>query len=600
MTEDKGTNRNNDLRGDWFIEREAECTDTSDDDNLNDLENLFDKSSESFVELDENGNSCDEVDQGNSAALHNLFELQRTDKELSALKRKYLSPSPKSIQDLSPRLSLVSISPRQTSSKRRLFEDVEKDETASTSGTVLEKEVTSNDTLGLSILHSKNQKIAKLGLFKQAFALSFSDLTRTFLNNKTISPNWVAAIFGPAEETVEGGKILLEPHVSYLQQIVSYTEKGRILLYLFEFKTGKCRDTVHNLLCTLLGVADHQLLTEPPKIRSPVTAFYFYKKSLLGNSYVYGDYPDWLSKQTLITHQNVVESFELCKMVQWAYDNDFTEECEIAFNYAQEAESDTNAAAWLRSNSQAKHVKDCSQMVKLYKQQEQRNMTMSDYIGMLCAKVKENGNWKTIMQLLKYQEVNTVMFLASLRDLFSGKPKKHCLVLYGPSNTGKSYFLYSLCSFLKGKVITFVNSKSHFWLQPLLHAKVGLLDDATETCWGYFDTYMRTALDGNAVSVDCKFRAPVQMKLPPLLISTNVDLTLIDKYRYLLSRLMCFNFGKPCLLDDAGDPVFELTDSTWRSFFERLGPQLGLEINLEDGQTNTAFRCVPRETAGTD
>lgn len=130
---------------------------------------------------------------------------------------------------------------------------------------------------------------------------------------------------------------------------------------------------------------------------------------------------------------------------------------------------------------------------------------------------------------------------------------------------------------------------------------MALLDDATDLCWQYFNTYMRTALDGNTVSVDCKFKAPTQIALPPLLISTNVAIPHEEKYKYLKNRTMCYEFAKPCLFDENENPIFDLTDSAWKSFFQRLAPQLGLEIILEeDGETGSTFRCVSGESAGSD
>lgn len=37
----------------------------------------------------------------------------------------------------------------------------------------------------------------------------------------------------------------------------------------------------------------------------------------------------------------------------------------------------------------------------------------------------------------------------------------------------------SFIHFIQGAVISFVNSTSHFWLEPLTDTKVAMLDDAT-------------------------------------------------------------------------------------------------------------------------
>lgn len=602
MSDDKGTES---VGGGWYIVNEAECADDVANGNcdLSDLELLFDASDDS--ECDAEFIDNDEVDEGNPTAFHNELLLKDSDTHLQDLKRKYISPLSKCVNELSPRLQSVSLC-SQHKSKRRLFDEVvekknEAQSTPETSSEVSTCGLLNAVDITVELLRSKNRKVTALAKFKAYFGVSFSDLTRTFINDKTCSSNWVAAVFGVMDDLVESSKILLEQQCVFLQQLVAYTEIGIIVLFLFEFKSGKSRETVSNLLCSILRVENFQLMLEPPKIRSVVAALYFYKKGMGENAYMFGKYPEWVVKQTQVSHLSASETFELSSMVQWAYDNDFTEEDDIAYNYALRAAEDSNAAAWLRSNSQAKHVKDCAAMVLLYKKHELKSMSMSEYIAKRCQKAEGGGNWKVIMQLLKYQEVNAVIFLTALRDLLSGRPKKHCLVIYGPSDTGKSYFLYSLIRFLNGKVITFVNSRSHFWLQPLAAAKIALLDDATDACWQYFDTFMRTALDGNPVSVDCKFKAPTQLTLPPLLISTNVPVPTVEKYKYLNSRVMCFQFAKPCLFDDSDTPLFNLTNATWKSFFERLAPQLGLDLNIEeDGENSNSFRCVPGESAEAD
>ncbi|ABB17198.1 E1 protein [Bos taurus papillomavirus 7] len=600
MAEDKGTKGGGGMvSGSWYLDVEAECDEP---DNLCDLEACFDKSdSDDDPEFISNS----DVEEGNSSELlHNNHMLAKDGEQIQLLKRKYMSPSPD--KELSPRLALVSISASH-SSKRRLFpETKDKHEASNSSGSVSSTQVGSNsqsynsEDLSIAILKSKNQKATALAQFKEAFGVSFTDLTRSFISNKTCTQHWVVAVFGPNSDILDGTGTLLEPHCTFLLKCTCFADRGPIILLLIEFKASKCRDTVQNLLNNIMRVEHHQMLLEPPKIRSQLTAFFFYKKTMAGGCDVIGKLPDWLTRLTVLSHQGATEAFELSRMVQWAYDNDMLEDSEIAYYYAQHADVDSNAAAWLKTNNQAKYVRDCGNMVRLYKQQEMKNLTMSEYIYKRCCKVEGSGDWKHIFKLLRYQDVNMIQFLTSFRDLLSCKPKRQCLVIYGPPDTGKSYFLYSLISFLKGKVISFTNSKSHFWLQPLLNAKVALLDDATKACWNYMDCYMRTALDGNAVSVDSKFKAPVQVRLPPLLISTNVELPLLEEYKYLHSRTMCYCFAKPCLYDDEGNPLFNLTDRHWKGFFLHLEQQLGLNFSEKDEEASGAFRCMPRTDAGID
>lgn len=292
--------------------------------------------------------------------------------------------------------------------------------------------------------------------------------------------------------------------------------------------------------------------------------------------------------------------FSLSEMVQWAYDHDLTDEATIAYEYAILAEEDLNASSWLKSNCQAKIVKECATMCRYYKQAQMNEMSMSAWIYSRCHKVKETGNWKPIVQFLRFQGIPFPIFCEAFKPFLKGIAKKNCLVIYGPPNTGKSMFCMSLLKFLAGKVISYVNSKSQFWLQPLASTKIALLDDATHPCWRYIDVYLRNMLDGNPVSIDCKHKAPQQVHCPPLLITTNINIAAEEQYRYLRSRTHLFEFSEEFPFDEAGKPIFEFNDANWKSFFERLWQQLDLSEQEEEGDhgaTKSTFRCHSRDSA---
>ncbi|AHM27268.1 E1 protein [Vulpes vulpes papillomavirus 1] len=612
---DKGTDSSSSIEegcSGWYLVTEAECKD-----DLNDLEALFDGSTDGS-DISQLIDDRDEVDQGNSLALFNQQLLEDNEQQLVDLKRKYLTPSPKqtSIVDLSPQLESVSISSSARNSKRRLFQDSgignetedilsEVVQVQNTSSDVSDTEAVQNgtvvvpngDAFCLDLLRSSNKRACALAKFKKEFGISFTELTRTYKSDKTCCTSWVCVAFLVGEELVAAAKTLLQQHCEYFQIVQPTVAPIVTVLLLLECKSAKSRETLFKLLASMLppppNVSEVQLMADPPKIRSLPTALYFYKNSLSNISFKHGSWPDWLAKQVLVSHQSASETFDFGTMVQWAYDNELFDEPEIAYNYATFAEVDPNAAAWLKSNSQLKFVKDCASMVKLYKRQEMRNMSMPQWIDRCCSKVQEEGDWKSIAKFLKYQGINLLEFLGALRMFFKGIPKKNCLAIHGPPDTGKSYFCYSLISFLEGRVISFMNSRSQFWLQPLMDTKIGFLDDATSACWDYMDVYMRNALDGNKICLDSKHRAPMQIKLPPLLVTTNVDVKGEAMYRYLHSRVTTFKFPNPLPLNDSGEPVYQFTHCTWKSFFTKLRKQLDLECIEEegDGDSQRTFRC---------
>lgn len=593
---DKGTPG---CSGWYFLDREAECDD--DDGTVDNFEALFEQSTQgSFLDNEE-------VDQGNSLALFTEQLLADDEQHVAALKRKHFSTPRKErveVDSLSPRLDAVTISPKGKQSRRRLFDDSgHETEDFAASEEVLTGSGTVSSTVRQSgsceeLLRASNRVAACLGKFKEAFAVSFSDLTRSFKSNKTCSTHWVVTVFGARETLLEAAKEVLKPQCKYMQECVGWTgNNSRVSLFLFEFKVQKNRDTLSKQLSAILGVDDKLILADPPNHRSTLAAFFFYRRNIFkadGNSH-YGSTPDWVAQQTILEHQAATaETFDFSTFVQWAYDNNYTDESEIAYRYAMEAETDANAEAWLKTTNQVKHVRDCCAMVRMYKRQEMKEMSMSSWVRRCCGE-HEEGDWKVIASFVRYQEVNLVLLLTALRHMFKGTPKKHCLVVHGPPDTGKSYFCSTLTSFLHGRVINFMNSKSQFWLQPLVDAKIGFLDDATHACWNYMDTYMRNGLDGNPVQVDVKHRAPLQLKLPPLLITSNVDVSANDNYKYLHSRLQCFAFPKPMPLDAHGQPRFPLTPANWSSFFTRLAKQIGLEEEeSENDLPGSSFRCCAR------
>lgn len=592
----KGTDSFDSMEGtsDWYILREVECVE-----DINTLDNLFEDSTDGSIVS--NLIEDVDVDQGNSLELYNKQVAEECETAILSLKRKYIRTPEQAASELSSQSAAVSKSPKRQA-KRRLFGDsgIEEDEAENI---LTQVDINSNSsslqsTAPSVTLIQNNNRVINLAKFKNHFGISFTELTRPYRSNKSCSTNWVVSVHSAAEEVLESSKVILPQHCEFVQVVIQ-TFSG---LFLLTFKSAKSRDTVVNLFCSILNVQELQLLCDPPKNRSVAAALFFYRKSLNKNNFMHGEFPEWLAKLVLVEHQSATaETFDLSTMVQWAYDNDFIEEQEIAYKYAELAYENNNAAAFLKSNNQLKYVRDCCAMVKMYKRHEMREMSMSDWIWKCCKAHKEDGEWKNIANFLKYQNVNMLAFLGALRSFFKAVPKRHCIVLWGPPNTGKSYFVYSLLTFLKGKVVSIMNRNSNFWLQPLLETKIGLLDDVTFPAWQFLDVNLRSGLDGNKISVDAKHRAPIQFKLPPLFVTTNINVEAESSLMYLHSRLMCFNFPNVMPFDPEGNPVYPITDITWKCFFRKLYKQLDLSPPEEEGDgiaTERSFVCTARVSNG--
>ncbi|QDY91919.1 E1 [Equus caballus papillomavirus 9] len=613
MDADPGTSPGEGCSGACFILREAQCSDPDSGDDEGDTPDspgAYDFVDNAFVK------------QGNSLSLYQQQENAEAVLRLQQLKRKLLGASPKekghNLNEVLPELSISPISPQV---KRRLFEPPADNLRGSCSYEANSVYIRTSTQVGgvegerpalreiqngqtpirppvLDVLQAGNRQAAMLARFKEAFEVSYTELTRDFKSNKTCTGDWVALVYSVREAHYESAKELLQQHCDYLQTTYRPHPRGAICLMLLCFKHHKNRDTVARLLQSMLNVNCLHIMLQPPRTRSVPVALFFYKTGLGNTTTVFGKPPEWMARQTLLQHQTEdAMKFDMSQMVQWAYDNNYMDESTIAYQYALMADVDRNAAAFLSCTAQAKYVRDVSTMVKHYKRAEMHSMSMSNWIHKQCNSAEGEGDWRVIIKFLKYQNVEIPRFVTSLKHFLKGVPKKSCLAIFGEPDTGKSTFCYSLINFLKGKVLSFACSRSHFWLSPLADCRVALVDDATGPVWEYFDLYLRNALDGNPIFVDLKHRAPLQLRCPPILVTSNIDVRRQDKYRYLYSRMACFTFDNPYPLDENGEPVFPLTVEHWASFFTRWWKRLDLsepEDEGEDGEATESFRCCSR------
>ncbi|ADZ74262.1 E1 [Zalophus californianus papillomavirus 1] len=605
----------------WYWVREAECTDSDSESS---------QGSEGFEDLAGLIDNREDLSQGNSRALFHQQTLEQDTQQVQAVKRKYTQSSPTgpTEADLSPRLHAITISPPQRTVKRRLRFGQEQDsgvplsepdhyETDSSHGGTPRSTQTQvqgeqgggqpgdgdgafagPSAMATQILKSANRQATMHARFKEAYGVAYGELTRQFKSDKTCNGDWVVAVFGASPILYEGTNLRLQKHCESSLLTNTQTAAGAIALMLLRFKAQKSRDTLYKLLKGMLNVPEYQIMAEPPRIRSTPAAVYWFRLAMATSTQKHGELPEWVTRQTMLHHQTAEEQkFTLSTMVQWALDNDYTDECTIAYEYAKCADTDSNAAAWLNTNAQAKHLKDCATMVAHYRRGIMRSLSMSGWIHKRVQRAPDGGDWRHIIQFIKYQHIEVIVFLTALTHLLKGTPKRNCVLLCGPPNTGKSTFAMSLLSFMGGRVLSFANAKSHFWMQPIVDSRLVLIDDATKNTWDYIDEYLRNALDGNPICLDVKHRAPTQLKCPPILVTSNIDIREDDRWRYLHSRVCCFKFINEFPFNREGQPVYELDDKNWKCFFTRLWLQLDLsdqEDEADDGGAGDTFRCGPR------
>lgn len=454
---------------------------------------------------------------------------------------------------------------------------------------------------GEKLLHrcltAKNYRNTALAIFKELYTASYTEVTRAYKSDKTQSHDWVFVILGAGYDVMQALRECLKAHCDFLLYDVD-PGKG-FGLYYCGFINSKNRDGVKRLLRSFNLDVNCIVLCDPPNKRS-IPAALFYQRMFTAH----GETPSWC-RDIVNSGELAGEGFELSKLVQWALDNMYSDESTIAYNYAQIAEHDPNAQLWLKSNSQAKYVRDAATMVRHYLRGQLHAMPMVEHIA---ARMRDHadGNadgWKKIVCILGFQHVVMFDFLLALKYWLKARPKRCALAMIGVPDSGKSLMCMTLTQFLGGNVLSFNNSKSHFWLQPLADCKCAAIDDVTLPCWDYLDQYMRNALDGNTICIDCKHRAPMQIRCPPLLLSSNYDIREIRKgggecaYKYLLSRISIFSFNRP-LPVIGGSPRFLIEPADWRSFFLKFHVELDLDLQGYDYGQDAADAGEPPEPGG--
>ncbi|QBR99482.1 E1 [Kittiwake papillomavirus 2] len=433
------------------------------------------------------------------------------------------------------------------------------------------------------ILTAKNTRNTQLAVFKEMYGASYTDVTRLYKSDKTQSFEWVIVILGSASIIYEALTECLKRHTEFI--LYDINPEKRLGLFYVGFLASKNREGVRKCLKHFNVEVTHLPLLDPPNKRS-ITAALFFAKLMVGH----GEMPMWCRDIIAAGERGNGEGFQLSKMVQWAMDHNYSDESEIAFGYAQLADIDVNAQMWLNSNMQAKYVRDATTMVRHYNRGRMHATPMPEHIACRMrdhVDQDDKEGWKRILVFLRYQHVVIQEFLQALKYWFKGRPKKCTIAILGVPDSGKTMFTMSLMQFMAGKVLNYANSKSHFWMQPLVDCKVAAIDDVTMPCWDYINLYMRPALDGNSICIDCKHRAPVQTKCPPLILTSNYDPRDImghgDErlYKYLFSRItfVCFNRVIPHI---GGRPRFLIQAADWRSFILKYHNELDIDLQGYD------------------
>lgn len=302
------------------------------------------------------------------------------------------------------------------------------------------------------------------------------------------------------------------------------------------------------------------------------------------------DQMKWIKAVMLDPLEN---KFDLSTMVQWAITNKIYTQAEITYNYTVLAgKGDNNAKNWLASTSQVKYAKDCATQVKLLNTGELICTPTEEVISDNCNEIiklnRAKGgipDYKRFDRWCYLQKINPLDLQVALKHIIKGTMKKSVICFTGVQNSGKSTLVGYFLNIFKGRFISYSPSPSSFWLQPAIGLKLVAIDDVPGDFWAYADAHLRPAFDGTQITIDVKYQAPHSGRLPPLLLTTNIDVPKDDKMKYLLNRITFFDC--PISLLDSNRLerfAFGLEDvACWIQFYQE---NLGVELfdDSEDDQ----------------
>ncbi|QYW06039.1 E1 protein [Papillomaviridae sp. Seabass_c24797] len=431
-----------------------------------------------------------------------------------------------------------------------------------------------------AVVSRKEEEIGALAKFKEATKLSWHVLVRQIKSSTSKQPCWCALIPGESREVKAKLAVLSqEQNVQTLMEGPTFFDLHMVMI---EFFTPIGKDQFQ-LLCLKYDLK--ALCINAPNPHKDVAVLVWRNYCAI----VKGDLPEWIKAkfQAETTETGLNAEFKLKIAAQYCIDNDINDEAQFIYQYSQITGTDSNAKAWLNHNSCLKWAKDAVQLSIKMRAGREASMNPGEFVQHKIDQLPERtGNFKKIDSLLLFQNIMPVSFANAVRKLLYRVPKKSVLCLVGKKDTGKSLISSTLSQFLGGKALGFQNHRSSFWLQPAINARLVVLDDATLSFWEYANVYLRTAFDGNSISVDAKNLAMKEIKFPPIIITSNYDIRNTEQFGdfgFLTNRVLFFSMQKE--LTSQQVQRWLPTSADWASWFFEYRQNLDIEDDLQTPET---------------
>lgn len=431
-------------------------------------------------------------------------------------------------------------------------------------------------------LKSKTTEIADEASLRSAFfrfavegekqGARWFDLMKNMKSAKTMQKNW--AIFCPRPLTGlrEGpyrSHVALEALLCNDADGIRARHSDYYTFYILEYRQ-KSR-SVAGLKKLLEQVKVKTALIAVPQIRKPLV-----REWAKVHTSVLSEDPErdvtWLdiTQNVLSTKFNPEELILFCEETEPA-----SVEILIANYRAEAGKGNENAQAWIEQVGAYNTASNAFKMWKATVKGMQMQLSLAQFVDNRLQQITA-GDPKKIRILLGLQEINELCFLNILRKWMTGKAKKNTLCIVGPGNSGKSMLGEALMLFLDGGVLSYQEHNT-FWKQTAIGKRFAFLDDVTLNQWRSLDVNERRVLDGGVVNVNKKFSEAVEVKFPPLLITTNYYLP--DEghdFDFIINRLTWIIFKKPIPTVD-GIPRIIITKEDIAAWFDENKETLDLD-----------------------
>lgn len=374
--------------------------------------------------------------------------------------------------------------------------------------------------------------VNKEGALDQGEGKSFFSLHKEMKNERTMQRNWAIFLKTPSLTQTVALEAALNNDCDRIRTKKSDTHTYFLLEYM---KKQRSMNGLKQVISTI--IKDTDILLGVPKYKD--TQFRTWAK--LFTTLISETAPE--ISGLLLDCEAEGSGFNVEELFEWIEATEPKSIEVMLCNYREEARiGNPNAKNWLASASNITVAKKQFELWKSTIKGREMQLTVEQYILQRLMDYND-GDKDKVQKFLTYQGIMHYELLNVLRNWLHGKIKKSVICIFGPGNSGKSTFADALIEVLKGVRLCWDDNNS-FWKQAAIGKRYCLLDDVTMQCWRGLDSKERRSFDGGIVAVNKKFCEATEMKMPPLILTSNYDIRANEDFVFLVNRVTFIHFPK--------------------------------------------------------